>query len=469
MPRGKRWPKRAQSKLSPTTVSNRPSKRKQWSDEQMLAAIEAVEKGCGPNQAAKEHGVPKSTLKDRISGRVVHGTNPGPRPYLNKQEEADLADYLVQSAQVGYGKTRRQVKCLVEKVAEEKGTLKESTKVSDGWWRRFLERHPNLSLRAGDATAHVRMNAVNDENLTHYYQLLKDCLQTNGLLDHPEQIYNMDETGVPLDPKPPKIVARKGQKKVRHRTSGKKNQITVLGCANAVGQSQPPFVIFDAKQLNPKWMDGEVPGTRYGLSSSGWTDQVLFKGWLVEHFITHAVKGRPLFLLLDGHSSHFEPETIKFAKDNDIIIFCLPPHTTHEAQPLDVSLFGPFKHHWRSVCHEFYQSSPGKVVSKFNFMELFGKAWLKAVTPENICAGFRKAGVVPFNPNAIATATRVVTQSSSDEKESLSDSDNKENQASDANQPHFTTEEVAKFKGINSSLCVSECFLTCLLYPSLDL
>ena len=53
------------------------------------------------------------------------------------------------------------------KVAEETG------KVSDGWWRRFLERHPNLSLRADDTTAHVRTNAVNDENLTHYYQLLK--------------------------------------------------------------------------------------------------------------------------------------------------------------------------------------------------------------------------------------------------------------------------------------------------------
>lgn len=223
----------------------------------MLAAIEAVENGCGPNQAAKEHGVPKSTLKDRLSGRVVHGTKPGPRPYLNKEEENELADYLVQSAQMGYGKTRRQVKCLVEKVAEEKGTLKDNGKESDGWWR---------SLCAGDATAHVRMN---NENLAHYYRLLKGCLEENDLLTHPEQIYNMDETGVPLDPKPPKVVACKGQKKVRYRTSGKKNQITVLGCANAVGQSQPPFVIFDAKQLNPKWARGEVPGTSYGLSSSG--------------------------------------------------------------------------------------------------------------------------------------------------------------------------------------------------------
>ena len=408
----------------------------------MLAAIEAVENGCGPNQAAKEHGVPKSTLKDRLSGRVVHGTNPGPRPYLNKEEENELADYLVQSTQMGYGKTRRQVKCLVEKVAEEKGALKENGKVSDGWWRRFLERHPSLSLRAGDATAHVRIDAVNDENLAHYYRLLKGCLEENDLLTHPEQIYNMDETGVPLDPKPPKVVACKGQKKVRYRTSGKKNQITVLGCANAVGQSQPPFVIFDAKQLNPKWARGEVPGTRYGLSSSGWMDQVLFKGWLVEHFITHAVQGRPLLLLLDGHSSHFEPETIKFAKDNNIIIFCLPPHTTHEAQPLDVSLFGPFKQHWRSICHEFYQSSPGKVVSKFNFMELFSKAWLKAVTPENICAGFRKAGVVPFNADAITTAKSITTKSPAEDKE---DTD-KENTASFADQqPQFTTEEIAKF------------------------
>ena len=86
---------------------------------------------------------------------------------------------------------------------------------------------------------------------------------------------------MPLDPKPPKIVACKGQKKGHYRTSGK-NPITVLwcACASAVDQSQPPFVIFGARQLNQKWMDGEVPGTRYGLSSSGWADQVFFKGWL---------------------------------------------------------------------------------------------------------------------------------------------------------------------------------------------
>lgn len=34
------------------------------------------------------------------------------------------------------------------------------------------------------------------------------------------QIYNVDEAGMPLDHRPPKIVMKKGQKKVCRRTSG---------------------------------------------------------------------------------------------------------------------------------------------------------------------------------------------------------------------------------------------------------
>ena len=75
-------------------------------------------------------------------------------------------------------------------------------------------------------------------------------------------------------------------------------------------------------------------------------------------------------------------------------------------------------------------------------MELFSKAWLKAVTPENICAGFRKADVVSFNADAITTAKSITTKSPAEDKE---DTD-KENTASFTNQqPQFTTEEIAKF------------------------
>ena len=104
-------------------------------------------------RAAKEHGIPRQTLNDRVSGRVVHGTKPGPRPYLTSQEEKELSNFLVDVAKAGYGKSRRQIKGLSEAVVRDKG--KNIQKVTDGWFRRFMERQPKLSLRKGDATANV--------------------------------------------------------------------------------------------------------------------------------------------------------------------------------------------------------------------------------------------------------------------------------------------------------------------------
>jgi len=42
-------------------------------------------------------------------------------------------------------------------------------------------------------------------------------------------------------------------KKGKYRQSGKKEQITVIGCGNAIGQSIPPMVIFEEKYLNYEW------------------------------------------------------------------------------------------------------------------------------------------------------------------------------------------------------------------------
>lgn len=394
-----RYSKKSTKRTPPVVrkkASRAPAKRLQWAQEQMDAALNAVEAGCGINKAARDHGVPQTTLKDRLSGKAKNLVKPGPKAYLDRDEEDELEEYLVNAARLGYGKTRWQVNALVEKVAKSKGLLR-SECISNGWWKNFKRRHPMLSLRSGDATAHVRMNATTKETLTRYLDLLEEVLNKHGLKDHPERIYNMDETGIPLDPKPPKVISARGEKKIRYRCSGDKTQITVLGCCSATGQAIPPFVIFAAKQLNHLWTKGEVPGTRYGLSESGWTDRELFHGWLEKHFLIHAVGARPLLLLVDGHSSHYDPGSIKFAKQQGIEIFCLPPHTTHEAQPLDISFFGPLKKHWSRICHEYMQASPGRVITRYNFSALFAKAWHAVSTPAVICAGYKRAGIVPFN------------------------------------------------------------------------
>ena len=366
----------------------------------MMAAMEAVQKGTSINKAAKLHGVPCTTLKDRLSGRVTHGVKPGPKPYLDPKEEHALADHLVKSANVGYAKTRKEVKAIVGNVVREKLIIR-SRVVTDGWWRRFKARQPQLALRRGDATAQVRMESTNRVAIEEYFNLLESTLQQYNLADSPAQIYNMDETGMPLDHRPPSVIAKRGQKKVRSRVSGRKEQITVIGCGNAVGQSIPPMVIFEGKYLNHQWTVGEVSGTYYGMSGKGWTDQELFMHWLKEHFLKYAVPGRPLLLLLDGHSSHYEPASMELAREEDVIVFCLPPHTTQDSQPLDCTVFGPLKHHWSEACHTFLQKNPGMIISRLNFSSIFSGAWLKAFTPENVLAGFRKCGIYPFNRHAI--------------------------------------------------------------------
>ena len=71
----------------------------------MDKAIQAVKQGHSSVQwAAIEHGVPQQNLHDRISGRVKHGTNPGPKPFLSQVEETDLASFLEETAKAGYGK-----------------------------------------------------------------------------------------------------------------------------------------------------------------------------------------------------------------------------------------------------------------------------------------------------------------------------------------------------------------------------
>ena len=120
------------------------------------------------------------------------------------------------------------------------------------------------------------MDLVNKQSIQHYYDLLEATLKENNLTDCPGQIYNMDEIGMPLDPRGPNVVAKAGQKKIRYRQSGKKEQITIIGCGNAVGQSIPPMVIFEGKYLNHEWTIGEIPGTLYGMSGKGWTDHQHF-------------------------------------------------------------------------------------------------------------------------------------------------------------------------------------------------
>ena len=153
--------------------------------------------------------------------------------------------------------------------------------------------------------------------------------------------------------------------------------------------------------LNHDRTVGDVPGTRCGLSDTVWVDTYLFKKWLKKHLLEHAVASRLLLLILDGHGFHYQPEVIEYARDNGVILLCLPPHTTHESQPLDTCVFKPLKQNWQEACSRYMQQNPGKVVTKYSFSALLNEAWGKTMVPTVISSGFRRSGIYPFNPEAL--------------------------------------------------------------------
>ena len=371
---------------------------KSWTDERMAVAVSAVIKdGLSVRQAAEEYHVPKSTLADRVSGRVLPGARSGPGKYLNDQEEEELVCFLLQCASIGYPRSRLEVIAIVQRLCDRRGLNKV---VSHGWWESFCRRHRNITLQVTAPLSLSRAKASDVAVINKYFDMLEATLLEYDLLDKPCQVFNMDETGLPLDPKSLKVVCSVGTKNPVAVCAGNKTQITTVGCVSAGGYCIPPMVIYGRKTVSREMVKDEIPGTLYGLSPKGWMDQELFGLWL-DHFLRYAPPARPLLLVMDGHSSHYCPSAIRSASEQQVVLFALPPNTTHLAQPLDKGIFGPLKIEWRKACHEYIIEHPGKVVTQHCFSELFAKAWMRSMTMKNVLAAFRTCGIFPIDRSKV--------------------------------------------------------------------
>ena len=302
--------------------------------------------------------------------------------------------FLLRCASVGYHRSRKDVLAIIQRACLALGL---NVNVTHGWWEGFCRWHPVISLRITSCLSLATTKASNAEVISNFFDMLEDVLLENELVDKPADIFNMDETGMPLNPLPPKGVCKRGTKVTVSVLSGDKTQVTIVGCVSAASYCIPPMVIWDRKTLHPDMTVGEVPGTLYELSSNAWMDMELFHIWFTSHFLKYAPPTRPLLLLMDGHFTHYSSDTIEIAAKERVVIFILPPNTTHLSQPLDKGCFGPLKREWQLVCHEFMALNPGRVVTRHSFSELFCKAWMRSMSIKNIIAGFSVTGIYPLD------------------------------------------------------------------------
>ena len=72
-------------------------------------------------------------------------------------------------------------------------------------------------MRRGDSFSLAREKITNYDVFHHYFDLLGETLTKYDLKDKPSQIYNCDESGMPLEHKLPRVVAIKGTNKTLGR------------------------------------------------------------------------------------------------------------------------------------------------------------------------------------------------------------------------------------------------------------
>ena len=119
----------------------------------MDKAITAIERGTTVRRAAEMFRIPRSTLHDHMSGQVQQYAKQGPKSYLTTEEEEELANFfLLRCARTGYPHTRQQVIGIAQEIVNSKDM---EVVVTNGWWERFLQRHPYLTLQTAVPLSYV--------------------------------------------------------------------------------------------------------------------------------------------------------------------------------------------------------------------------------------------------------------------------------------------------------------------------
>ena len=114
----------------------------------------------------------------------------------------------------------------------------------------ILRKAPFLTLRAPIAINLMHASASDPAILHRYFDLLQEDLEQNDLLDQACQIFNIYETGMPLDVKRLLLIKAIIIGQLYHLETSLM-QITVVAWISTAGSLMPPTVILDCKSLPP--------------------------------------------------------------------------------------------------------------------------------------------------------------------------------------------------------------------------
>lgn len=381
-----------------------------YSSTQVANAVDLARNGYPIRRAAAQCNVPESTVRMKLRAKRA-SKNPGRPTVLTKEEETFIVSWIIDSAKVGFPVDGQRLKTSVAylfKLSDRKSPFNDGIP-GRKWLKLFLRRHPNISRRIPSALSKQRAT-VTETKIRVWFDHIQSYFDTsklNHVAADPVRVFNMDESAIRLVPTREEVFAKTGAKYVHTNcANSEKEAYTTLFAANAAGSLATPLVLFPYKQRMPAEIARHAPsGWAVGKTQSGWMNQETFYYYLKNIFHPWLLKMKitlPVIVYVDGHTSHVSYQTTEFCRENGIELICLFPNATHILQPLDVAFFRPLKARWNKRLIEWRTHHAGESIAKHEFTPLLKKAVDDMENLKNtLTNGFRKCGLVPWDPNAV--------------------------------------------------------------------
>lgn len=385
-------------------------KKGMWDTNNLKLAIHNVlNQKMTMREASERFNVPKSTLFDKVK-LLKQGTEVEFKPVMGRFKKTfseeyeqllefhvkDLANRCMPLSKKEFLKLAYE---LANKLKVPHRFNNEKKIAGKHFYDNFMKRHLDLSLRSAESTSLMRAVGFNKTQVDIFFANLQKLMDKYNF--RPSNIYNCDETGVTTVQKHEKVMAKKNIRQVGKLTSAERGKnVSIMFCMSAMGQFIPPFFIFPRQRINERLMINAPPESEAVAQPKGWMNNEIFLKWL-SHFVkfTRPTKESPILMVLDGHSSHKTLDVINFCRDNHIYLISTPPHTTHKLQPLDRSFMKPFKNAYNERCGIWMRANAGARITEYDIAGIVAEAFKKVARYEIAEAGFRSAGIHPFDKN----------------------------------------------------------------------
>jgi 4-hydroxybenzoate polyprenyltransferase len=196
---------------------------------------------------------------------------------------------------------------------------------------------------------------------------------------------------------------------------GNREWTSLIECVSMDGRILSPWVIFKGVQCKKEWaryLTKYHSLAHITMSHNGWTDNVIGLEWFLKCFLPESkatLYGEYRMMVFDGHASHISSDVIRACVMNKVILLCLPPHTTHLLQPLDIGLFAPLSVYYKNDIRENTKFGYNYFVDKLAFLQSYCRARDSAFTTENIQKAWKKSGLEPFCPSVVIGALELAS------------------------------------------------------------